>query len=375
MATYANRGNRYRVRWRDPGVDNPRSFSVPDEQSAKEFAAEASRCEARGEPWVPPPDRVAPLARQPLVDLAVEWLEEVKRTARPATVMAYADSVTRFIEFAGAQIGRVPVLNDFAPDLVRRWDGVQQEGGLAVHTRRSRYAALSSWAGWLEGMHPDLFRAAPIRAIKMPKAPKARPLALSWREVDAILELMTSGAHVAAMIQRCTGLRRGEIVRLRWRDVDVAQDGVTYVDLPDDITKGGQAGRRVPLASVLGRFLAQLRAQPRKPTADDRIVRISPESYGAMTTTAIRKAAALGLCRTDAVKVRSSTHLFRKAFVSNLRRAGADADAVEQLVGHDIGVRRHYLDLDALMLAAVQCVPEIGLRGEPFALAAAAVTR
>ena len=54
---------------------------MPDEQSAKEFAAEASRCEARGEPWVPPPDRVAPLARRPLVDLAVEWLEEVKRTA------------------------------------------------------------------------------------------------------------------------------------------------------------------------------------------------------------------------------------------------------------------------------------------------------
>ena len=78
-----------------------------------------------------------------------------------------------------------------------------------------------------------------------------------------------------------------------------------------------------------------------------------------MTTTAIRKAAEGGLCRTDAVKVRSSTHLFRTAFVSNLRRAGADADAVEQLVGHDIGVRRHYLDLDALMLAAVQHVPEL----------------
>lgn len=360
MATYAARGDKYRVRWRDPGVGNPRSFSVPDEQSAKEFAGEASRAEARGEPWVPPPDRVAPFSKQPLVDLAVEWLQEIRRTARPATVSAYADSLTRFVQFAQGQLGREPRLDDFVAELVRRWDGHQLQRGLAVFTRRARYAALSSWAGWLEGVRPDLFRAAPIRTIKMPKAPKARPLALTWAEVDAILGVMTRGAHLAGMIQRCTGLRRGEVVRLRWCDLDTDRAGVTYVDVPDDITKGGQSGRRLPLAPVLSRFLVLHRAQRhRTPADDDRISNISAESYGVMTTTAIKKAAAAGLCRTDAVKVRSSTHLFRKAFVSNLRRAGADADAVEQLVGHDIGVKRHYLDLDALMLAAVQHVPEV----------------
>jgi site-specific recombinase XerD len=90
-----------------------------------------------------------------------------------------------------------------------------------------------------------------------------------------------------------------------------------------------------------------------------RIAAITRESFSAMTTTAIQEVVRKGRCRSDAQKVRSSTHLFRKAFVSNLRREGADADAVEHLVGHDIGVKAHYLDLDRLMLAAVKKVPEM----------------
>ncbi len=48
-----------------------------------------------------------------------------------------------------------------------------------------------------------------------------------------------------------------------------------------------------------------------------------------------------------------SCHAFRKAFVSELRRAGAPDDAVEYLVGHSAGVRAHYLDADALGLRGV----------------------
>lgn len=363
MATYARRGDRYRVRWRDPGVLNPKSYSVPDEQTAKELAAEASRCEARGEPWVPPPDRIAPLVRRALETLVIEWLGEVRRTARPSTVSAYADSMGRFVEHTAAHLGRVPVLADLTPDAVRRWDAHQIETGKSVFTRRARFAAISSMANWLEAEHPDEFRKAPVQAVKMPPGPKAKPLALTWDEVDAIVSCMGGVGHVAAVIQRCTGLRRGEVVMLRWGDLDVTSAG-TFLDLPDDVTKGGRAGRRVPLAPVLARFLSERRSSLKKAHADeDRIAPITRESYTAMTSLAIGEAVGRGRCRSDAVKVRSSTHLFRKAFVSNLRRAGADADAVEHLVGHDIGVRSHYLDLDELMRAAVRMVPNLPLGG------------
>ena len=122
MATYTKRGNKYRVRWRDPGVKNPRSYSVPDEQTAREFSAEASRCEARGEPWVPPPERVAPVERRTLEDLAITWLGEIKRTVRPATVVAYTDHIGRFVEFSAYYLGRTPLLADLTPEVVRAFN-------------------------------------------------------------------------------------------------------------------------------------------------------------------------------------------------------------------------------------------------------------
>jgi integrase len=53
-------------------------------------------------------------------------------------------------------------------------------------------------------------------------------------------------------------------------------------------------------------------------------------------------------------------HAFRKGFVSELRRAGADPDVVEVLVGHSLGLRGVYTDPDALpMRQAVDLIPSI----------------
>ena len=57
---------------------------------------------------------------------------------------------------------------------------------------------------------------------------------------------------------------------------------------------------------------------------------------------------------------RRSTHAFRKGFVSGLRKAGADPDAVEFLVGHTLGLVGVYTDPEALpLLEAVRLVPEV----------------
>jgi hypothetical protein len=58
-------------------------------------------------------------------------------------------------------------------------------------------------------------------------------------------------------------------------------------------------------------------------------------------------------------------HAFRKGFVSELKRAGADSDAVEFLVGHSLGLRGIYIDPDALPLrSAVDTIPDLHSRPE-----------
>ena len=72
--------------------------------------------------------------------------------------------------------------------------------------------------------------------------------------------------------------------------------------------------------------------------------------------------------RSDVWKQRPH-HAFRKGFVSELRRAGADGDAVEFLVGHSLGLRGVYTDPDALPLrAAVDKIPDLTSQPEFGAL-------
>jgi len=53
-------------------------------------------------------------------------------------------------------------------------------------------------------------------------------------------------------------------------------------------------------------------------------------------------------------------HAYRKGFISELKRAGADPDAVEYLVGHSLGLRGVYTDPDALPLRdAVNRIPPL----------------
>jgi len=62
---------------------------------------------------------------------------------------------------------------------------------------------------------------------------------------------------------------------------------------------------------------------------------------------------------------RQPHHCFRKGFVSELRRAGADPDAIEVLVGHSLGLRGVYTDPAALpMREAVGLIPAIGAAGK-----------
>lgn len=63
-------------------------------------------------------------------------------------------------------------------------------------------------------------------------------------------------------------------------------------------------------------------------------------------------------------------HAYRKGFISGLRRAGADPDAVEFLVGHSLGLKGVYTDPDALALReAVAKVPPLNLGAEIVRLA------
>lgn len=98
--------------------------------------------------------------------------------------------------------------------------------------------------------------ANPVRLVSKPKAAAGRDRRLQPGELDKILEHAQSGFLKSVILFALeTAMRRGEIVALRWKDIDLQKRVATLYD-----TKNGE-NRAVPLS---GRAIDILQALPRR---------------------------------------------------------------------------------------------------------------
>ncbi len=151
-----------------------------------------------------------------------EWLDEWLSTAvetrcRPRTVESYRETVQRYISPA---IGRKPLARLEAEDVARMLGGLSERGDLSSTTVRYAYSVLRIALG------RALKRGRVLRNVATlvdPPAKARRELRpLSAEDARAFLEATADdrlGPLYALAI--ATGLRQGELLGLRWRDVDL----------------------------------------------------------------------------------------------------------------------------------------------------------
>lgn len=109
-----------------------------------------------------------------------------------------------------------------------------------------------------------------IRTIKMPPAAKGREMTLTHAQYLALVDGMrrVKGPSYAAAIElaRETGLRRGELLRLRWSNIKLKPEGKEILIVSE--SKNG-SGREVPLTL---RALAILKDELHRPEVGDCLV-------------------------------------------------------------------------------------------------------
>lgn len=195
----------------------------------------------------------------------------------------------------------------------------------------------------------------PPKRLKMPSAPGRVTVAPTWAEMDACIAACATEWHrQLAILMRFTGLRVNQAMGLKWSDFDFERATLT---VRGELGKTAQEmrGRVVPISPHLSALMQHW--------ADDGgyVVKSKRMGKGRERTARARDMArAWARAGVRAAAWFQPNHAFRKGFVSGLKRAGADTDAVEVLVGHSLGLRGVYTDADAIPLrTAVALIPPL----------------
>ncbi len=182
----------------------------------------------------------------------------------------------------------------------------------------------------------------PAQGMKMPRVPAGRVRYLQPSELHSVLKACPHWLQPIAGLLAFTGMRRSEVLGLRWLDVDRKGERIM---LPQ--TKNGD-GRIVWLNTLACQVLDSIPKNGAKPT--DRVFpasdEVSPENVSLAFLRACRK---LGIAD-------FRLHDLRHTAASWLRMSGADLQDVAELLGHrDLRMTKRCSHLSpAHLSAAVQ---------------------
>lgn len=188
-------------------------------------------------------ERVAP-SKVTFADFADQWLERAKTSLSPKTVETYTWALEKQLK---PRLGRRKLSDISVDDVALLVEQMRKEGRKAW-TIRGALTPLSRVMA--HAVRQGLLTANPVRGLEKnerPKSDHAKMRILSSDEIEQLLASSPTRYLVLLKTAIFTGLRKGELLRLRWQDIDFARGVLRVVESK---TEAG-AGREVVLAPSL----------------------------------------------------------------------------------------------------------------------------
>lgn len=168
-----------------------------------------------------------PKTRQTLAEYVEEWLIMIKPTVRPATHYSYSRNLRLHVI---PVIGSAPLAAIDAVTLDTLYaallaDGRKDYKGGGLSPRSVYYIHTILHRAFKDAVRKGRLARNPADAADPPKAAETgRPDSVTWtaEQLRAFLESTRDNRHWAAyFLLATTGMRRGEALGLRWRDLDL----------------------------------------------------------------------------------------------------------------------------------------------------------
>ncbi len=265
----------------------------------------------------------------------IDHLEHVMQR-RPTTVQDYRIMLRRHL---GPFFGDRPLERVTSDDVVA-YIAAKSGHGLSAKTIGNHLNFLHSVFGY--AIKRRWTRANPVAAVERPRQGASDPdiRFLDLDEFEALLravidDLLGRVERVLYLAAALTGLRQGELIALRWRDIDwpsgVIRCRRTYTRGSFGAPKSRRSSRAVPMTDRLAAELER-HFQRSAYRADDDLALGHPETGHTLDPSKLRKRfkEALGAAGLRDVRF----HDLRHTFGTHMAAAGAPLRAIQEWMGH-----------------------------------------
>jgi integrase len=275
-----------------------------------------------------------------LVEFLREWLAHASRGRRQRTRDAYKITVERHLIPA---LGRLK-LSELRPLHVERFITAQHAQGLAPATVSKHF-----WT-----LHKALDRAVawgklvrnPADQVEKPGMQTSHVRTFDVAEQSRLLgRAVGTWLYGPIVLALATGMRRGEIVALHWRDVDLKGGVLAVRRSTEESSAGVEVGatktdasvRRVRIPENVVAFLADHRVKQRQLADAVSTYRdhglVFPRDDGNPRRPSSVTAAFAGVCQALEIE-EGHFHCLRHTFATEMLRAGVPVKVVSEMLGH-----------------------------------------
>lgn len=315
------------------------ALKVSVKRDAEQIRRKLERDHALGkyDPWTDDPftyDRV--ILKPETLRQAADAFLATKASKAARTVATYEEAIDRFCDHRGPN-------TMIATVCARDVEGWLDTTNAGTVTRHKYVRHLKVWFRWAK--KEGLVEHVATDAVRLKRMPRKFDRYLSPAEVDCIVEAIRENARtafwLADLVQLAvhTGLRRGELINLQWRHVDLDARTLTVANTESFNTKSG-ADRKVPLSSTALDVL-QRRADERDSDASPYVF---SHSEGQITADYLSRAFKK-YARKAGIED-AHLHLLRHTACSWLAERGVPVEAIRRFAGHStISVTERYMHL------------------------------
>lgn len=274
-----------------------------------------------------------------LTEAIADFLEEKENSVKQSTLDGYQSKLEHFArDFAPGDV----LLENVAEKHVRRYVFAS---GLAQSSKASRFRHVRAFFNWcMKAGHIDR---SPTEQIEKPKTGEQKAPFLKPRQVEKLLttieahrkmqegepgptaydEWLKQMIHVGVG----TGLRRGELLNLRWGDVDL-EDEMLYVRNRADFTTKNHSEHAVPLRGDALRVLREMQ-EARTDNLDGPV--FTDKNGKPLKEDRVSKRFKFFVCKAKLDgRERISFHTLRHTTASWLAMQGISMRVIQKILGH-----------------------------------------